>query len=123
MQSPHHWSSSNQGASSASSNLPIWQEQALADIGLWGPNANLEVSLGGEPPVDPRLLAAVRMLYCHEPNDLAGTSMVQLGEWGRYLSPQNEVCCLSLYQLCYPVRLLQLHNGVAIYATCLASTV
>ena len=92
----HLWSTKSQGSSAASTALPIWQEQALAHLNLCGPNANLEVLIGGEPPVDPRLLAALRMLYCNDPTELGGRSLVQLGAWGAFLTPANEVCFCSI---------------------------
>lgn len=91
LQSSQVWSTKSQGPSSASTDLPIWQEQALTHLNLWGPNANLEVMLGGVPPVDPRLLAAVRILYCKDPSELQGRALVQLGAWGAFLNPANEV--------------------------------
>ena len=91
LQSSQLWSTKNQSTSSASTDLPIWQEQALTHLNLWGPNANLEVTLGGVPPVDPRLLAAVRILYCKDPSELQGRALVQLGAWGAFLNPANEV--------------------------------
>ncbi|DBA78760.1 hypothetical protein WJX77_011196 [Trebouxia sp. C0004] len=94
LQSFHLWATKNQGPSSASTDLPIWQEQALTHLNLWGPNANLEVMLGGVPPVDPRLLAAVRILYCKDPSELQGRALAHLGAWGAFLNPANEVRAL-----------------------------
>lgn len=91
LQSSQLWSTKNQGTSSASTDLPIWQEQALTHLNLWGPNANLEVTLGGVPPVDPRLLAAIRILYCKDPSELQGRALAHLGAWGAFLNPANEV--------------------------------
>ena len=91
LQSSQLWSTKSQGISSASTDLPIWQEQALTHLNLWGPNANLEVTLCGMPPVDPRLLAAIRILYCRDPSELQGRALVQLGAWGVFLNPANEV--------------------------------
>ena len=90
MHSSHLWSTKGQGTTQGSTSLPIWQEQALTHLSLWGPNANFEVGIGGDPPVDPRLLAAVRMLYCKDPSELGG-STATLGAWGIPLSPANEV--------------------------------
>ena len=84
-------STKGQAISSASTDLPIWQEQALSHLHLAGPNPDLEVTLGGQPPVDPRLLAAVRILLCKDPSELQGRSLQHLGAWGAYLSPANEV--------------------------------
>ncbi len=93
------WSTKDLATSTATTSLPIWQEQALMHLNLWGPNANLEITLGGDPPVDPRLLAAVRMLYCKDFDELSvaggqlGTGAISdWTAWGRYLSPSNEVC-------------------------------
>lgn len=91
LHSSHLWSTKGQGSSAASTALPVWQEQALMHLNLYGPNANLEVLIGGDPPIDPRLLAAVRMLYCQDPTELGGRALVQLGAWGAFLTPANEV--------------------------------
>ena len=92
----HLWSTKGQGSSAASTALPIWQEQALTRLNLFGPNANLEILIGGDPPVDPVLLAALRILYCNDPTELGGRSLVQLGAWGAFLTPANEVCLCSI---------------------------
>lgn len=94
LHSSHLWSTKGQGSSAASTALPVWQEQALMHLNLYGPNANLEVLIGGDPPIDPRLLAAVRMLYCQDPTELGGRALVQLGAWGAFLTPANEVRAL-----------------------------
>jgi len=96
LQSSQLWSTKNQGTSSASTDLPIWQEQALTHLNLWGPNANLEVTLGGVPPVDPRLLAAIRILYCKDPSELQGRALAHLGAWGAFLNPANEVNAFTI---------------------------
>lgn len=89
LHSSHLWSTKGQGTTTSSTSLPLWQEQALTHLNLWGPTANLEVAIGGNPPVDPRLLAAVRMLYCKNPTELG--SIAKLGAWGIPLNPANEV--------------------------------
>lgn len=86
LRSSHVWSTKGQGTT-----LPIWQEQALTHLNLCGPNANLEIVIGGDPPIDPRMLAALRILYCKDPTELGGRSLVQLGAWGASLTPANEV--------------------------------
>ena len=99
LHSSHLWSTKGQGSSAASTALPIWQEQALTHLNLCGPNANLEILIGGDSPVDPRLLAALRILYCNDPTELGGRSLVQLGAWGSFLSPANEVCSSSMFSI------------------------
>lgn len=93
LRSSHLWSTKGQG----STTLPIWQEQALTHLNLCGPDAHLEIVIGGDPPIDPRMLAALRILYCKDPTDLGGRSLVQLGAWGAFLSPANEVCSYILF--------------------------
>lgn len=97
LRTSHLWSTKGQGSSAASTALPIWQEQALIHLNLCGPNANLEILIGRDPPVDPRLLAALRVLYCNDPTELGGRSLVQLGAWGSFLTPANEVCSSSMF--------------------------
>ena len=92
LNSLHPWSATGQGSSAASTALPIWQEQALTHLNLCGPNASLEILIGGDPPVDARLLAALRILYCRDPTELGGRALVHLGAWGAFLNPANEVC-------------------------------
>lgn len=97
LRTSHVWSTKGQGSSAASTALPIWQEQALTHLNLCGPDANLEIVIGGDPPVDPRMLAALRILYCRDPTELGGRSLVQLGAWGAVLSPANEVCSYIMF--------------------------
>lgn len=51
-----------------------WQEAILAELGLVGPGANLEVLIGGPDAVDPRLLAALRVLYVQDSKQLSRMS-------------------------------------------------
>ena len=103
LHSSHLWTTQGQGTSTGSTALPIWQEQALTHLNLYGPSANLEVLIGGSPPVDPRLLAAVRVLYCQDPAELKGRALVQLGAWGAFLTPANEVRTLMLAATCIDI--------------------
>ena len=91
VRSSQPWCHQGQGTSSSGTALPLWQEQALTHLQLLGPDANLEVAVGGEPCIDPRLLAAVRILYCWDPSELRQGSLAQLGAWGVPLNPANEV--------------------------------
>ena len=92
MRSSQSWSHQGQSTSSSTAALPLWQEQALTQLQLLGPSANLEVTLGGDPQcIDPRLLAAVRILYCQDPSELREGSLAQLGAWGVPLNAANEV--------------------------------
>jgi len=43
-----------------------WQQLILADLGLVGAHANLEVLIGGEGAIDSRLLAALRVLFLQD---------------------------------------------------------
>lgn len=88
----HPWSIKGRGTSGASTALPIWQEQALTHLNLSGPNPDLQIMIGGDPPIDARLLAALRILYCRDPTEMGGRPLVQLGAWGAFLTPANEVC-------------------------------
>ncbi|GFH20538.1 NADPH:adrenodoxin mitochondrial isoform X1 [Haematococcus lacustris] len=47
-----------------------WQSRVLAQLGLQGPGANLEVTLGGSQLVDPRLVAATRVLLARSEAEL-----------------------------------------------------
>lgn len=98
------WSQQSPAASSSSTALPLWQEQALTQLGLLGSHANAEVSLGGDPCVDPKLLAAVRILYCRDPSELQGRALVQLAAWGMPLNPANEVSLLTPRWYCCVIK-------------------
>lgn len=94
--------------------LPAWQQKELAALQLVGPGANTEVtvrraaapssssgSAGG--PVDPRLLAAVRVLCSPTAQALGGRSGAeQLGRWDVPLvQPAAELAALkTLSGLC-----------------------
>ena len=106
--------------------LPAWQQQALASLQLAGPGANTEVTIrrqaargggngsgsgsrngGGEAaaegPVDPRLLAGVRVLCAPSAAALGGkaASVERLGRWDAPLAPAAELAALrALTGLC-----------------------
>lgn len=66
--------------------LPAWQQRQLAALQLVGAGANTEVTIrhaGAEGgPVDPRMLAATRVLCAPNEQALGGRSGVaQLGQW------------------------------------------
>mmetsp|Transcript_24988 Transcript_24988/g.54325 ORF Transcript_24988/g.54325 Transcript_24988/m.54325 type:complete len:401 (+) Transcript_24988:697-1899(+) len=71
-----------------------WQRKILADLQLDGPGANLEVTLGGEQHVDPRLLAAARVLLAKSEAEIQGRTLERLGRWGQPLSRANETKAL-----------------------------
>jgi hypothetical protein len=49
-----------------------WQRAVLSELKLIGTGANLELNVGGPSHVDPRLLAALRLLYCTDAGALRG---------------------------------------------------
>lgn len=100
LHSSHLWFTKEQGSSAAGTALPIWQEQALSHLNLSGPSPDLQIMIGGDPPIDPRLLAALRILYCKDPTELGGRALVQLGAWGAFLSPANEVQLSTFPPVC-----------------------
>lgn len=59
-----------------------WQRQLLSELRLVGPSAQRELSIGGPDLVDPRLLAALRVLYCQEP---AALRALPAGKQASYL--------------------------------------
>jgi hypothetical protein len=111
--------------------LPAWQQQGLVALGLAGPAANTEVTIrwqqqgsgkgdgsrkgdgsssssnaaaADEGPVDPRLMAGVRLLCAPSRAALGGgpVSVESLGRWGTPLStPAAELAALrTLSALC-----------------------
>ena len=91
--------------------LPAWQQQALAALQLAGPGANTEVTIRWQPatgagssggkaaaaegPVDPRLLAGVRVLCAPTAAALGGKSGVeQLGRWDAPIALAAELAAL-----------------------------
>ncbi|KAL6746522.1 hypothetical protein V8C86DRAFT_2940393 [Haematococcus lacustris] len=71
-----------------------WQSRVLAQLGLQGPGANLEVTLGGSQLVDPRLVAATRVLLARSEAELQGRNMMELGTLALPLSRAAEVATL-----------------------------
>ena len=72
-----------------------WQQQLLTELRLVGANANQEISLGREPLVDARLLAAVRILSATSVADLRGRSVENLGSLSEPLEAGIEVRALG----------------------------
>ena len=66
--------------------------QALTALGLGGAGANLEVALGGDPPVDSRLL--VGPIYCRLCCAMESAGMQDLASFGVYYS--NGCWCFFL---------------------------
>ena len=54
-----------------------------------------EVTLGREPPADPALVAAARLMAAAEEGSLQGRSLAQLGDLGMPLTKDAEVCCTA----------------------------
>ncbi len=63
---------------------PPWKRAVLAQLEVEGPEADLEVGLGGPQHVEPRLLAAARVLVAVQPNEVQGLSTEALGRWDRW---------------------------------------
>ena len=72
-----------------------WQKQLLQQLALLGPGANAEVTVGRQPPAEPRLLAALRTLTATAASDVRGRSVEELGDWHAPLATQPEVLVLS----------------------------
>ena len=78
-----------------------WQQAILAELGLVGPGANLEVLMGGHDAVDPRLLAALRVLYTQDGVLLSTMAPAQrvhtltATQPGGAVSPTVERCALA----------------------------
>lgn len=77
-------------------NVEGWKGKWLAQLGLTGPNANTEVSFGGASHVDPRLLAAARVLAACKQSDIEGRSLQKLSDLGSPLSRANETAALRM---------------------------
>lgn len=78
-------------ASSGSEGVAPWQELLLSELRLQGPGANLEVSVGRQPLVEPRLLAGVRILSATSAVELRGRTAKDLGNLQAPLSLLTEV--------------------------------
>ncbi|CAM9717722.1 unnamed protein product, partial [Sphacelaria rigidula] len=90
------------GSSVGENELEPWQHRVLIDLKLEGPGADRTVYLGGDRshatlPVDPRLLAALRVMYARSKEELQGKSAQELADYetGK-LSTYNERRVLSL---------------------------
>ena len=68
-----------------------WQKQLLQQLALLGPGANAEVTIGRQPPAEPRLLAALRVLTATAAPDVRARSVEQLGDWHAPLATPFEV--------------------------------
>lgn len=78
-----------------------WQQLVLADLGLVGAHANLEILIGGADAIDSRLLAALRVLYMqdaaqlrHIPQTQRAASL-QSRDASGVVSSQVERCALA----------------------------
>ena len=71
-----------------------WQKQLLQQLALLGPGANAEVTIGRQPPAEPRLLAALRTLTATAASDVRQRSVEQLGDWHVPLCTHLEVIFL-----------------------------
>ncbi|KAJ9518421.1 hypothetical protein QJQ45_018445, partial [Haematococcus lacustris] len=73
----------------------LWRSRVLAQLGLQGPGAILESALGGSQLVDPRLVAATRVLLARSEAELQGRNMAELGSLDLPLSRATEVATLE----------------------------
>lgn len=71
------------------------------------------VTFGGPALVDPRLLAAARLLLCHNVAELKDCGMQQLTAWDTPISAQNEALTLSLLSSCCSLLLGYFANSAA----------
>lgn len=69
-----------------------WQRQLLSELKLLGPGADRELRIGGPSHVDPRLLAALRVLYCQEP---AALRALPAGRQAAYLQSPDGLLTLA----------------------------
>ena len=76
---------------SSLSALPRWQEACLVQMGI---ESGAEVTLGRDPPADPRLVAAARVLAATSHSQLLGRGPDELGKLDRPLFGDVEVCHL-----------------------------
>ncbi|WIA29831.1 hypothetical protein OEZ86_012302 [Tetradesmus obliquus] len=87
--SPSSSSSSSEAAGSSTANGQQHQPEAAAAA------APLVVRIGGEPPVSPELLAAVRVVLATERSSVKGKSLEQLGDWQQPLSAAHEALVMK----------------------------
>lgn len=76
-----------------------WRSEALRALRLEGPGADLELAVGrGQGPdlVDPRLVAAARVLVAREAGEVAGRGAERLCAVDRPLSRENETAALRV---------------------------
>ncbi|KAG2482949.1 hypothetical protein HYH03_018174 [Edaphochlamys debaryana] len=72
-----------------------WRGALLAELGLVGPAADTELRIGAaEEPLDPRLLAAARVLAARSEGEVAGRGAARLCAVDRPLSRGNEEAAL-----------------------------
>ena len=94
-----------------------WQRQLLSELRLWGPGADRELRMGGPRMVDPRLLAALRVLYCQDPAALralpAGKQAAYLQSPDGQLTVANERAALATAAAVCAVALAQWKGTLA----------
>lgn len=84
-----------------------WQQSFLERLNLQGPGASLQVKVGGPDLIDGRLLAALRILYTQDADNLGNRDLSMLQAWDPVapLGVENEknvlrtlvaVCALAL---------------------------
>jgi hypothetical protein len=85
---------------------PGWKRAVLQQLQLEGQGASLEVQLGGPQHVEPRLLAAARVLVAAQPSEVAGLSPEQLGRWDRWAAGGALLAAWPCRGRCGPCRAL-----------------
>jgi histone-lysine N-methyltransferase SETD3 len=76
-----------------------WQRAVLSELKLIGTGANLELNVGGPSHVDPRLLAALRLLYCTDAGALRGMPRDGQGAETPCIVCAHQCCALALNTL------------------------
>lgn len=71
-----------------------WRLIMLRNLGIVGPGANPELNLGGRDLIDPRLMAAARVVVAQLEGEVAGRGLERLGALDRPLSRDNEAMAL-----------------------------
>lgn len=93
------------GIGGSQQDLQAWQQHLLGQLNLLGPGAETEVCLAKKQPMlDPRLLAAVRIMSASDPQEVRNRGIEQLGVWDNHLTPASEVMHGVLSKLCCKCR-------------------
>eukprot|EP00640_Fibrocapsa_japonica_P000917 CAMPEP_0113952414 /NCGR_PEP_ID=MMETSP1339-20121228/90406_1 /TAXON_ID=94617 /ORGANISM="Fibrocapsa japonica" /LENGTH=667 /DNA_ID=CAMNT_0000961025 /DNA_START=220 /DNA_END=2223 /DNA_ORIENTATION=- /assembly_acc=CAM_ASM_000762 len=98
------------GAQGLEGNIQPWQLTYLQKLGLEGFDADYELTIGGPEIIDPRLLAALRVLFTPTLPDLKGAEIKDLMKWGppgnepsrrerRVISAALGVCFVTLHAM------------------------